>query len=236
MSRASPAVAVIVAAGKSQRMRRDKLWIDLGGVPVIAHTLGAFQRCPAIDSVVLVVSPETQRRFAKLKAQNSKLAAIVPGGRERQDSVWRGLLALPPRTAITVIHDGARPCVTPQLISRTVAAARKFGAAIAAAKITDTVKEIRNSKFEIRNCPRIARTLDRSRIWSAQTPQAFRADLIRHAYARVIASRLTVTDDAAAVELLRHPVHLVESDSTNVKITRPADVILARQILCKLSS
>ena len=214
-------------------MRRDKLWIKIHGKPVIEHTLAVFQRCRAIQSIILVVGPATESRFEKLKARNSKLQTIVSGGRERQDSVWHGLLALPPGTTIAVIHDGARPCVTPRLISHTVAAARKFGAAIAATPITDTVKEVRRSTLHAqRSLPRIIRTLDRSKLWAAQTPQAFRADLIRRAYGRVIQRKLIVTDDAVAVELLGKPVHLVENLAANLKITRPADVELARHILC----
>ena len=217
--------AVIVAAGQSKRFGRDKLWLRLDGLPVVAHTLHAFLRCRFLHHVVLVVNAKRRERFARLLrtprfAKHSSRITITVGGAERQDSVWHGIQACPPRTTIIAIHDAARPCVTPALIHRTIAAAKKYGAAIAAAPIADTIKESTADGT-------INRTIPRDQLWGAQTPQTFRADVIRRAYSRVIAQRLRVTDDAAAVELFGHPVRLVSSDSTNLKITRPADLGLA---------
>ena len=220
-------VVIIVAAGRSRRFGRDKLWLKLGKLPVITHTLAAFERCPTIDGIILVINPRNHRRFAPLKAHSRKLIAMVAGGAERRDSVWNGLQALPAGTGIVLIHDAARPCVSARLISQTVAAARKHGAAIAAAPLTDTVKEVKWSRAKTMN-PRIAKTLDRSLLWAAQTPQTFRTDLIRRAYAKVMARKTMVTDDAATVELLGKPVHVVPSDAANLKITRPADLLIAR--------
>lgn len=224
------AVAILLAAGRSRRFGRDKLWLKLGHRPVVVHTIAAFQRCRDVNGIILVASSDKKPLFAKLKAQNSKLNAVVGGGPERQFSVYRGLLALPADADLVVIHDAARPCVPPQLISQTITAARRHGAAIAACPIADTIKEIQNPHSPTPH-PLIRRTLDRARLWTAQTPQSFRSDLILRAYTHVITKKLHVTDDAAAVELLGHPVRIVPSDSTNLKITRPADLDLARQIL-----
>ena len=142
---------------------------------------------------------------------------LVLGGKERQDSVWNGLEALSNLCELVAIHDGARPCTPISLIEATLAAARETGAAVAAQRVTDTIKESKDSQT-------ISRHLDRNLLWSVQTPQAFRAGTIRRALLQVRERGLVVTDDAAACELIGQPVRLVPSSAPNPKVTLPADL------------
>lgn len=213
--------AVIVAAGKGTRMgpKVDKLFLELHGSPVVAHAWQRFDRAPGIQLIVLVVREGMQPAFEELaaKLQLTKPFRLVHGGAERQDSVWNGLKSLPPEADIVAIHDAARPCTDPELILATIEAARQTGAAVAAQAVTDTIKESSDGKF-------IGRTLDRSRLWTVQTPQTFRVEIIRHALEAVRQKQLTVTDDTAACELIGQPVQLVLSAVPNPKVTRPEDL------------
>src|SRR5262245_58923858 len=153
--------AIIVAAGKGTRMGPgvDKLFMEVKGRPVIAHTWNTFDRCTGIDELILVVRDGLQSSFAELagKYEFKKGFRLVPGGLQRQDSVWNGLETLTPATQIVVIQDGARPCTSPELIDATIAAARETGAAVAAQPVTDTIKESVDGVL-------VTRTLDRSRL------------------------------------------------------------------------
>ena len=142
---------------------------------------------------------------------------LVVGGKERQDSVWNGLDALDPGTEMVAIHDGARPCTAERLIADTIEAARTLGAAVAARRVSDTIKESDSGHL-------IARTVERARLWAVQTPQTFRVEVIRRALAAVRQGGLLVTDDAAACELIGHPVTLIEGVAPNPKVTVPADL------------
>ena len=157
--------------------------------------------------------------FSELAAKIgiSKPFNVVNGGPERQDSVWNGLCALPSQTEIVAIQDAARPCTSLDLISATLEAARQTGAAVAAQAVTDTIKESGDGKL-------IERTVDRSRLWTVQTPQAFRVGIIRRALEMVRQKGLLVTDDTAACELIGQPVRLVVSGEPNPKVTRPQDL------------
>lgn len=212
---------IIVAAGKGTRMgpNVDKLFLDLNGCPIVAHTWRRFDEAPCIDEIVLVVRDGTQAAFADLAKRLAfgKPFCLVPGGQERQDSVWNGLQALSPGAEIVAIQDAARPCTPQGLIASTVAAAREAGAAVAAQPVTDTIKESGDGKL-------IERTLDRSRLWAVQTPQTFRVEIIRRALAEVRLRGLLVTDDTAACELIGQPVKLVPSPQPNPKITCPEDL------------
>ncbi len=216
--------AIIVAAGKSDRMGAgtDKAFLNLGSRPVVAWSLLAFERCLDIDQIVLVVRKEQQTAAKALVRMFgiSKLHAIVPGGKERQDSVMAGLKAVDPDTRMVVVHDGARPCVKPETISEVVKLARRTGAAVVGCHIWDTVKRVEKGS-------QIDRTEDRSKLWAVQTPQAFSVQLIRSAYAKVAAEKVSVTDDASAVELLGEPVKIYESNAINIKITTVEDLQVA---------
>src|SRR5207248_7560574 len=146
------------------------------------------------------------------------------GGKERQDSVWNGLQALAPAAEIVTIQDGARPCTSEKLIADTIRAAREIGAAVAAQRVTDTIKESDGGT-------RVARTVDRSQLWAVQTPQTFRVETIRRALAAVRQKGLLVTDDTAACELIGQPVELVVSADPNPKLTRPEDLPFIQALL-----
>jgi len=213
--------AVIVAAGKGTRMGPgvDKLFLEVAGRPVVAHTWQRFNDAKCIDEIILVVRDGMQSAFAEL-AQQFNLAKphrFVIGGAERQDSVWNGLAALSSSVQIVAIQDGARPCTTEQLIAATIEAARETGAAVAAQPVTDTIKETSDGKT-------IARNVDRSKLWAVQTPQTFRVDVICRALTEVRARQLHVTDDTTACELIGQPVRLVASAAPNPKVTLPADL------------
>ena len=213
--------AIIVAAGKGTRMgpQMDKLFLELAGRPVIAHTWKRFDEIEEIDEIILVVREGMEAPFQDL-AKGLELRTpfrLTAGGKERQDSVWNGLQALSPHSTVVAIQDGARPCTSPELIAATLQAAREFGAAVAAQRVTDTIKESDDGQV-------IARHLERARLWAVQTPQSFRVDILRQALAAVRAKGLLVTDDTAACEWIGQPVKLVEGTTPNPKVTLPADL------------
>ena len=220
--------AILVAAGKSDRMGTgtDKAFLNLGSRPVIAWSLLAFEHCPDIDPIVLVVRKEQQTAAKALVRMFgiSKIHAIVPGGKERQDSVMAGLKAMDSDTRLVAIHDGARPCIQPDVISEVVKFARRCGAAVIGRRIWDTVKyEEKGSQID--------HTEDRSRLWAVQTPQVFAVQTIRKAYDKVVSEGKSVTDDSAAVELLGEPVKILESNVVNPKITTVEDLQVAAGVL-----
>ncbi len=220
--------ALIVAAGKGTRMgpNVDKLFLSLNGCPVVGHTWRTFETCGLIDEIVLVVRDGQQEVFEGLGKELGfkKPCRFVAGGKERQDSVWNGLQALSHEAEMVAIQDAARPCTGQELIAATIAAARETGAAVAARALVDTVKESQDGVF-------ISKTLDRSRLWSVQTPQTFRVALIRRALAEVRNRHIMVTDDTAACELIGEPVRLVATTAPNPKVTRPEDVPYIEMLL-----
>jgi 2-C-methyl-D-erythritol 4-phosphate cytidylyltransferase len=218
--------AILVAAGKGVRMGADKLWLEVAGRPVIAHTWENFNDAKCVDEIILVVREGMQKNFSELAAKFhfQKPFRFVAGGAERQDSVWNGLEALSPKADIVAIQDAARPCTTEVLIAATIEAARETGAAVAAQAITDTIKETADGRT-------ISRTLDRSKLWSVQTPQTFRVEIIRRAISAARAKNLIFTDDTAACELIGQPVRLVSSATPNPKVTVPGDFPLIEMLL-----
>lgn len=220
--------AVIVAAGRGERMDgADKLWApltDAGGAtrPLLAYSLRAFQSCSAIDRIVLVVAAGAGERARALARSEGldKVCAVVPGGARRQDSVRAGLEALAPCDWVAV-HDGARPLVTPELIERGIEAARETGASCCAVPAADTVKEADENLLAVR-------TLDRRRVWLAQTPQTFRYDLLLDAHRRCESD---ATDDASMVEALGVKVRLYEGSRRNMKVTTQEDLALVQALL-----
>lgn len=206
----------------------DKLFLEVAGKPVVVHTWKTFENASCIDEIILVVRDGMQSAFSELAQQNDfkKPFRFVIGGKERQDSVWNGLLALSPDAQIVAIQDGARPCTSVDLIQATITAAREVGAAVAAQAVTDTIKETADGAT-------ISRHLDRSRLWAVQTPQTFRVDVIRHALGLVREKNLSVTDDTAACELIGQPVKLVASLTPNPKVTLPSDLPYIELLLRK---
>jgi 2-C-methyl-D-erythritol 4-phosphate cytidylyltransferase len=220
--------ALIVAAGKGTRMGQsvDKLFLELAGRPVLAHTWQQFERSQSVEEIVIVMREgmEAVLRQMAEKYGFKKAVNLVAGGKERQNSVWNGLSKLNPSSEIVAIQDAARPCTSQELIEATIQAARRMGAAVAAQPITDTIKESADGKV-------IQRTLDRSKLWSVQTPQTFRVSVIREALAEVRRRGFSVTDDTAACELIGHPVELVVGHGPNPKVTRPEDVAYIELLL-----
>lgn len=219
---------VIVAAGKSERMgpNVDKAFLSIGAKPVLAYSLAAFQKCPDVDGVVLVVRKDRVAGARVLCEVYGfeKVKEIVAGGAKRQISVMNGLERVPEEARVIVVHDGARPCVTLELLSETIKSAKRYGSGVAAVKVTDTIKLVERGTL-------VSKTLDRDKLWAVQTPQAFRREPLYKAFELVKKKGLTVTDEASAVELLSEEVRLVPSPATNVKITTPDDLALATAIL-----
>ena len=211
--------AIIVAAGRGTRMgpEVDKLFLEVAGRPVVAHTWFRFDRCREIDEVILVIRAGLEPAFKEIGARLdlTKPWRAVVGGAERQDSVWNGLQAV--SSDFVAIQDGARPCTSNQVVHDALAAARETGAAVAAQRVTDTIKESEDGSV-------ITRNVDRSRLWAVQTPQCFRLEVIRRALDAVRRKGLVVTDDTAACELIGQPVKLVPSATPNPNVTVPADL------------
>lgn len=200
----------------------NKQFIELSGKPLIWYSLTAFEHCPAITEIIIVSRPEYATEARRIAGEFKKVTAIVDGGIERQNSVWNGLEKA--TGEIVAVHDGARPLVTPALIEATIASARQHGTGIAATKVVDTIKEAAPDKT-------VTRTVDRTKLWAVQTPQTVRTDLLRQAYGKVLEQKIIVTDEAAAVELLGQPVHLVETPFLNLKVTTPSDLATVEALL-----
>ena len=217
--------AVILAAGLSQRMGSDKMTLELGGKPVLAHSLLAFERCPDIDEIVVVAREDMIVETAELCREFGieKAVAVMAGGSSRAESALIGLTAVRSGIAFAAIHDGARPLVTPELISGTVAAAAEGLAAVPAVPLRDTVKFVLDS--------RVRETPDRASLMAVQTPQVFDTDIVKAALTDALDKNLTVTDDCSAVEALGISVRVVEGDDANIKLTTPLDLVLAEAIL-----
>lgn len=199
----------------------DKVLAPLAGKPVFAYSAAAFAASGVADYYVVVYRDRSQ--MTALSAFAPTPSALVRGGRERQDSVAAALAALPGDIAYVFIHDCARPLIQPgQLVSLHKIVRRKQ-AVVLAHRVTDTIKK-RRKNGELR-------TIDRSRLWAMETPQVFSRRLIERAYARAAQRGITVTDDAAAVELLGRPVALLENDQPNLKLTSPADLALLEFLL-----
>lgn len=218
--------AVVPAAGQGERMGAKKQDLRLGGRSLLHLTLGVFEATPAVTGVVVAVPPEDVAAWRRRLARLSKVRAVVAGGAVRQESVAQGLAALPEEAALVVVHDGVRPFVTPPLIEAVIAEARASGAATAGLPLTETVKRGLDGW--------VKETVEREGLFTIQTPQAFRVGLLVEAHARARAEGFSGTDDAVLVERLGHPVRLVPGLPTNLKITRPEELELARALLRRL--
>ena len=220
--------AVILAAGRGERMGgADKALVRLMHRPMLEYSLSAFDECPDIGAIAIVVREQMAERIRELVAAFAPRTpvTVVTGGARRQDSAMAGLRALPSGTGIVAIHDAARPLVTPELISLCLASARATGSGVAARKAVDTLKEC------LPGTNRVLRTPDRGNLWTISTPQAFRMDYISAALSLAASSGDTVTDDATAMELAGHEVRLVEWNPANIKVTFPEDIAMAEAAL-----
>lgn len=215
--------AVIVAAGQSTRMDGvDKTFMDILGLPLLAYSLAAFEAAPSINSVVLVLHPSSiESGKALIEAHGfRKVRSIQAGGERRQDSVRNGVECLDDQEW-AVVHDGARPCVDPDLIEQGIDEAIQWGSAVAAVPVTDTIK-VRGSDGQVES------TLDRSKLWAAQTPQIFPLQRLRDAFSQITA---TVTDEAALMEQAGYSVHLYFGSHSNIKVTTREDAAIVESLL-----
>jgi len=224
--------AILLAAGSSERMGSDKIWADLCGQPLIAWPIQAFAATASIDALIVVVRSETLERMRHLLGGLGLSAAVVVGGARRQDSVCVGLEAAAAADWV-VVHDGARPLVTPDLVQRGLDAAAATGAAVAAVPVVDTIKRVQ--------AERVVETLDRGSLWEAQTPQVFRTSLLvaahrtpPHPFPSPPGERGNTsgaTDDAMLVEALGVPVRVYMGAYGNIKVTNEVDLRVAAVLL-----
>jgi 2-C-methyl-D-erythritol 4-phosphate cytidylyltransferase len=221
--------AIIVAAGKGVRMQGSlrKQYLPLAGLPILAHTLTVLAKCELVGQIYLVI-PQDDFDFCRERILNRiKLAAtvnLVAGGARRQESVYRGLQQLDPGCRIVVIHDGVRPFVQPDQITACINGAQKFGACILGIPAYDTLKQVDKSE-------NIVNTITRDAIWLAQTPQAFRYDLVKKAHDQARLDGYQGTDDASLVERLGTTVKIIRGSRSNIKITTKEDLEIARALL-----
>jgi 2-C-methyl-D-erythritol 4-phosphate cytidylyltransferase len=206
-------------------MGRKKPGLSLAGQTILRWTLDVLGATPVITEIVVAVPVEDVETWRGDLAGCPKVGAVVAGGAERQDSVRLALGAVPPDVPWVAVHDGVRPCITAELVERVVAEARVHGAAIAALPVSETVKRGADGW--------VTETVERNGLWAVQTPQVFRADLLREAHRRAAADGIRGTDDAALVERLGLPVRLVPGLAANLKITRPDDLSLAEALLAR---
>ncbi len=221
--------ALIPAAGRGRRMgaEKPKAFLPLGDRPILVHTLQKFEDCPQVDEVLPLLPPgegmdwggEILRRY-DLK----KVFRILPGGEERQDSVYRGLQALRGKADWVIIHDGVRPFVSPELIQQVLSETRRWKAIVVALAASETLKEGSPEN-------EVVRTVDRRRLWMIQTPQSFEYPLILRAHEEARRDGFLGTDDASLVERLGIPVKILRGSRFNFKITTPEDLVLAEALL-----
>lgn len=222
-------VALVPAAGRGLRMGSHipKQFLTLGGLPVLVHSLRVLEASDLIADIILAV-PDAEREFCLREVitphRFTKVKKIVAGGAQRQDSVRHGLDAVDDSAELVLVHDAVRPFVTHDMIKRVLEAAAKHGAAVVAIPVPDTVKQVGADGL-------IECTVDRGRLWLAQTPQAFRLPLFQKAHRKAVIDGVHGTDDTQLVERLGHRVAVVEGGGQNIKITRPEDLVLGEAIL-----
>ena len=223
--------AVIVAAGLSQRCEgEDKLFYRINDRPVLAYTISAFQSSEMINDIIVVTHEDKINLVGEmcLEFGFNKVSQVIVGGKTRSESVLYGIYAASKKARLIAIHDGARPCVDVKTIKRTILKAAKYNAAAPAVSITSTIKKVENEA--------IAGTVDREGLFEIQTPQIFRAELIKAALTKAIKKEIPVTDDCMAVEKLGFIVHVVEGSRKNIKITDKTDLSIVEAILSKTVS
>ncbi|MDD2927511.1 MAG: 2-C-methyl-D-erythritol 4-phosphate cytidylyltransferase [Candidatus Omnitrophica bacterium] len=217
--------AIIVAAGKGRRFghKVSKAVLPLNSRPVIAYSLAVFNAHPQVKEIIVVGNPGNILALRDIvkREKIAKDIKIVPGGKERRDSVAKGLQVVDPKAGFILIHDAARPFITKVLVSSVIKGAQKNGAAIAAVPVKATIKKVQSGLV-------VEKTLDRKSLWEIQTPQVFKKGLILKAYKKF--KRLPATDDAMLVERLGAKVKVVLGSSSNIKITTPEDFIIAKGI------
>jgi 2-C-methyl-D-erythritol 4-phosphate cytidylyltransferase len=225
----SKVTALVPAAGMGKRMGKAvaKQFLPLGDKPMLAHTLLVFQRSPEIDEIIPILSEEDMESCLRdvIEAFHlTKVKTLVVGGKERQDSVYNGIRKLEKDAAIILVHDGVRPFVTHEMIRECVEFARKGECVAVGVPLKDTIKQVDDKGI-------VQQTLERSRLWAIQTPQAFPAKVLRKAYDESYKNNVFGTDDATLVERAGNKVRVLMGSYENIKITTPEDLVLAEEIL-----
>lgn len=227
------ASVVIVAAGRSSRMKMDvsKQFIELDGVPVVIRTIGVFENTKSVGEIVVVVNEDDVAYCEGLIKSFGikKVKAVVAGGSERQISVFAGIKMTSNDCEIVIVHDGARPFVTSQIVEETIDSARKHSAAVCAVKVKDTIKKVSPEGLA-------EETLDRESLWSIQTPQAFARDIIFEAHERAERDKFKGTDDAVLTERIGVKPAVVSGSYYNIKITTREDLIFAKEIIREIQN
>ncbi len=225
-------LAIVLAGGVGKRMgsSQNKQFLLLDNRPIIVHTLQVFQECRAVDGIYLVVNhkdlPTIQEEILETY-RFSKILKLVIGGRLRQDSVRNGLEAIDEPCDVVIIHDAARPFVSPSFVEKSIFLMEMFDAIIPAIPVKDTIKVISKEGF-------VTKTLERDSLWQIQTPQTFKCSLVTKAYREGMAKKLYGYDDSTFIEYLGKKVKVVEGSPYNIKITTPEDLVIARGILAQL--
>lgn len=220
--------AIIMAAGKGKRMQTtvSKQFLPIGGKEILAWTVEVFEKSPLVQEILLMASADGKADVQTLCETYGwkKVAAVLEGGKERQNSVANGLAAVGKETDIVLIHDGVRPFVTDEMIADSIAAAQQFGGAVIGVPAKDTIKVCSPEGMAIE-------TPDRSTLWQIQTPQTFQRDLIVQAYQKADKEGFLGTDDASVAEFAGHQVKVVMGGYRNIKITTKEDLIIAEAFL-----
>ncbi|PLT35359.1 2-C-methyl-D-erythritol 4-phosphate cytidylyltransferase [Bacillus sp. V5-8f] len=220
---------VIPAAGQGKRMKvgKNKLFIELAGKPIIVHTLQVFENDPDCKGIILSINPTEEESFQSFihKYQLKKIKKLVPGGSERQHSVFNGIKHVD-ENAIVLVHDGARPFINRDIIGQLAETASLHGGAIVAVPVKDTIKKAKHKA--------VTETVERSSLWAVQTPQAFRVSTLRKAHDIAEKAHFFGTDDASLVERMGETVMIIEGNYDNIKITTPEDLYFAEAILHKI--
>ncbi len=206
-----------------------KQYLELGGKPILCHTLERFEAAKSVDGIVLVTDPNSltlvKEQILK-KCDCSKVKWVVRGGEKRQESVAAGLKAVPLGTEVVCVHDGVRPFISVELINKSIEEARSHGACIVAIPVKDTIKRVDDEG-------RIAETVERAGLWRAQTPQTFRYDVLESAMNQAMTEGFYGTDEASLVERYGHDVYILAGDERNIKITTPEDLEVANSLIRK---
>ena len=221
-------IAIITAAGNGSRMETNicKQFLDLKQKPILAHTIEKFESCDIIDEVVLGIKEDYRQHVEQniiKKYGYKKIRAITQGGTTRQDTVHKALEELPGDCDIVLIHDGVRPFISVEDIEKVVEVTTQKNAAVLAVPVKETIKQIEDGAVKA--------TLDRSKLYTIQTPQCFKPDILLRAYEKAIKENIVSTDDAALVECLGEKVYIVEGSYKNIKITTPEDMVYARHLI-----
>lgn len=220
---------IIVAAGKGRRMGADinKQYLKLDGKEILAHTIEKFERSNSINEIIVVTSKDELgfcwESICK-KYGFTKVKKIVAGGKERQDSVYNGLIELDEKAEIVLIHDGARPLIRHEQIEESIKVASQVGGCVVGVPVKDTIKICDNNQ-------KVLETPSRDTLWSVQTPQVFQYDIIMEAYEEGFKKKLSATDDSMMVEALGYPVEVISGRYDNIKITTPEDLVIAENMV-----